>query len=238
MRLFIGNKNYSSWSLRPWLLMRHTGIAFDEVQLRLDFSEGSTFKSTVAGVSPAGKVPVLVEADGFAVWDTLAIAEYLAEKFPQHALWPLDRQRRARARSLSAEMHGGFTALRQHCPMNIEADLPEVGQRLLDEFPAVGSDLTRIGDMWREARVQSGGPFLFGDFSIADAYFAPVCSRIQTYGLPIAPEAPEVRDYVDLILGLPAMQAWRESACLEHDFIAEDEPYRDAPTAAGKAGRA
>ena len=129
MQLYIGNKNYSSWSMRPWVLLRHFGIPFDEVMVRFDsFDTGSQFKQTLAGKSPTGKVPLLVD-EGFAVWDTLAIAEYLAERFPQHALWPRDAQQRARARSLCAEMHSGFGALRSHCPMNIEAALPEVGAK-------------------------------------------------------------------------------------------------------------
>ena len=128
MKLYIGNKNYSSWSLRPWLLMRQADIAFDEVKLRLDFGDDSPFKRALRAVAPTGRVPVLVD-DGFAVWDTLAIAEYLAEKFPAKALWPAPVRERARARSLCAEMHAGFSALRNHLPMNIEASLPEVGAR-------------------------------------------------------------------------------------------------------------
>ena len=223
MQLYIGNKNYSSWSMRPWVLMTQAGIPFEEVYVRFDeMTPDSRFKRTVAQVSPAGRVPVLVD-DGFAVWDTLAIAEYLAEKFPDRLLWPRDARDRARARSLCAEMHGGFAALREHCSMNIEAALPEVGARLLAEQPGVRDDLARIVQMWSQALQASGGPLLFGSFSIADAYFAPVASRIRTYALPVP--AP-VAGYVERVLALPGVQAWVRDALDEHDFVAVDEPYR------------
>ena len=225
MQLYIGNKNYSSWSLRAWLLMTHAGIAFEEVPLRLSSEAGSPFKQALARITPAGRVPVLVD-DGFAVWDTLAIAEYLAEKFPDKHLWPVDAKARARARSLCAEMHGGFQALRNHCGMNIEADLADVGARLLRDEPDVRSELARIIEMWQRALADSGGPFLFGAFSIADAYFAPVGARITTYALPV-PE--EIGSYVSRVFALPAVRAWCEAARSEHDFIAEDEPYRTRP---------
>src|SRR5438067_3181139 len=138
MQLYIGNKNYSSWSLRPWLLMTQSGIAFDEIKLRLDVAPDSEFKRRLAAVTPAGRVPVLVD-DGFAVWDTLAIAEYLAERYPAKRLWPEAPRARARARSLCAEMHGGLSALRNHCGMNIEASLPEIGRKVLAEQPEVAS---------------------------------------------------------------------------------------------------
>ena len=222
MQLHIGNKNYSSWSMRPWVLMKHAGIAFDEVKLRLSFEQDSAFKRNLSDISPAGRVPVLVD-DGFAVWDTLAIAEYLAEKFPSKQLWPSDAKARARARCLCAEMHAGFDALRSHFTMNIEASLPEVGARLLREQPAAASDLSRIVQMWSQQIDQTGGPFLFGAFSIADAYFAPVCSRIQTYALPVP---PLVTAYVGRVFALPATQAWVEDAKAEKDFLDFDEPYR------------
>ena len=222
MQLYIGNKNYSSWSLRPWLLMRHAGIAFDELALRLSFEDGSPFKKALAVVAPSGKVPVLVD-DGFAVWDTLAIAEYLAEKFADKQLWPADVKARARARTLCAEMHSGFQALRNAFPMNIEADLPEVGARLLRDDAAVAADLARINAMWQQQLDEHGGPFLFGAFSIADAYFAPVVMRIRTYALPV-PAA--VAAYVGRIVALPAMQQWISAALAEHDFLPVDEPYR------------
>ena len=222
MQLYIGNKNYSSWSLRPWLLMTQAGIAFEEVPLRLSFEAGSPFKTALAVVAPSGKVPVLVD-EGFAVWDTLAIAEYLAEKFPEKSLWPAATKARARARSLCAEMHGGFQALRGGCPMNIEAELPEVGARLLRDEPGLVQDLARITAMWQRQFDETGGPFLFGAFTIVDAYFAPVVTRIRTYVLPVP---AVVAAYVDRIFALPAMQQWVAQARAEHDFLAFDEPYR------------
>lgn len=222
MQLYIANKNYSSWSLRPWLAMRQAEIPFEEIQLRLASEADSPFKQALTGIAPAGKVPVLVD-DGFAVWDTLAIAEYLAETFPDRGLWPADRRWRARARSLCAEMHAGFQALREHCPMNVEAELHEIGPRLVHKQPGVHADLARLVEMWQQCLTESGGPFLFGGFGLVDAYFAPVCSRIRTYGLPVPPDAAA---YVARVHELPAMQAWCEAARGEHDFIADDEPYR------------
>ena len=222
MQLWIGNKNYSSWSLRPWLLMQHTGIAFDEVRLRLSFTADSEFKRRIATVSPAGRVPVLVDGD-LSVWDTLAIAEYLAEAFPDKQLWPADRKARANARSMCAEMHSGFGALRSRCPMNIEASLPEVGARLMRDDAGLVADLARIDAMWAQALAASGGPFLFGKFTVADAYFAPVCARIRTYALPVTPAAAA---YVERVFALPALQRWVADALAEHDWLDEDEPYR------------
>jgi glutathione S-transferase len=224
LQLYIGNKNYSSWSMRPWVLLRELGIAFDEVLLRLDFSPGSIFHQRLSQVSPAGRVPVLVD-DGFAVWDTLAIAEYLHEKFPDAGVWPSAARERARARSLCAEMHAGFGALRQHCPMNIEASLPEVGRRLRNELPELRRDLERIDAMWREQLDRGDGPMLFGRFSAADAFYAPVCSRIATYALPVSETSAA---YVARVLALPAVRSWSEAALQERDFVEIDEPYRSA----------
>ena len=223
MQLYIGNRNYSSWSMRAWLVMTHFGIEFTERPLRLDWAAGSAFKSTLLALAPTGRVPLLIDDDGFAVWDSLAIIEYLAEAFPGKHLWPIDRRQRARARSLCAEMHSGFAALRNRCPMNIEASLPEVGARCRGEWTDVGADLRRIDAMWSEALEQSGGPFLFGAFSAADAFYAPVCSRIRTYALPLGAVASA---YVDRIHAVPAMQAWCAAARQENDFIEDDEPYR------------
>ena len=223
LELYIGNKNYSSWSLRPWLLMKQLGIAFTERKLRLDWAEGSAFKTTLLAIAPSGRVPLLVDDDGFAVWDSLAIAEYLAERCPDRPLWPADRLQRARARSLCAEMHSGFAALRERCPMNIEAALPEVGARAEREWPDVIADVRRIDAMWSEQLAASGGPFLFGAFGAADAFYAPVCTRFATYALPASAEA---RAYRDRVLALPAMREWSDAARAEHDFLAVDEPYR------------
>lgn len=226
LQLFIGNKNYSSWSMRPWVLMTQAGIPFDEVRVRFDsFDAGSDFKQAVGAVSPVGKVPVLVD-DGLAVWDTLAIAEYLAERFPDRHLWPADPAARARARSVCAEMHSGFTALRSHCGMNIEAALPEVGRIIWRDQAGVRADVARLETMWAELLAAHGGPMLFGAFGIADAFFAPVCSRLRTYALPVSATTAA---YVDRVLALPGVDAWVQQAKAEHDFIAMDEPYRAEP---------
>ena len=226
LQLYIGNKNYSSWSMRPWVLLTGAGIPFEEKMVRFDsFDAQSAFKSVVAAINPVGKVPVLVD-DGFAVWDTLAIAEYLAERFPEKHLWPADTKARARARSVCAEMHSGFTALRSHCSMNIEASLPEIGRILWRDQAGVRADIARLEAMWTGLLTEHSGPMLFGDFGIADAYFAPVCSRIRTYALPVS---PTVAAYVDRVHQLPAVQAWVQQALAEHDFIGFDEPYRSKP---------
>jgi len=220
MQLVIGNKNYSSWSMRPWVLMKQLGIPFEEVNLRLDLEEGSAFRQGVARYSPARTVPVLVD-EGIAVWDTLAITEYLAEKHP--AVWPAQRQHRARARSLAAEMHAGFGALRSHCPMNIEARLPDVGARIWAEQPAVQRDVARIEAAFADALAASGGPFLFGDFCAADAFYAPVCTRLLTYALPVS---DTTRDYLQRVVAAAGVAAWIRDALAEHDFSDFDEPYR------------
>ena len=222
MHLYIGNKNYSSWSLRPWLLMTQLGLDFSETRLRIDFAEGSSFKKTMLALAPTGRVPLLIDEE-FAVWDSLAIAEYLAERFPDKDVWPADRLLRARARSLCAEMHCGFGALRERCPMNIEASLPKVGERALREWPAVIADVRRIDEMWSGQLAESGGPFLFGAFGAVDAFYAPVCARIATYGLPVGASS---RAYVERLFALPAMQQWCEAARAEREFLLEDEPYR------------
>lgn len=224
-KLYIGNKNYSSWSMRPWVLLKQAGIPFEEVALRFDsFAANSQFKAAVQAVNPVGKVPVWVNGD-LAVWDTLAIAETLAEQFPDKALWPRDPRARARARSVCAEMHAGFTALRNHCPMNIEARLPEVGQLLWRDNPAVRAEVARLVDMWTALLDAHGGPMLFGDFSIADAYFSPVCMRLNTYALPLPAVA---QAYVDRVTALAGVQAWIADALAEQDFLDFEEPYRIA----------
>ena len=223
MQIYIGNKNYSSWSMRPWVLMTQADIAFDEVMIPFDgMEEDSPFRVALAKISPAGRVPVLVD-DGLTVWDTLAIAEYLAEKFPQHTLWPADGVSRARARSICAEMHAGFGALRNHFGMNIEAALPEIGAKVLREQPQVRDDVARIVQMWTELLGSHGGPLLFGHFTIADAFFAPVVMRFLTYAVPV-PAAIEA--YMARLLALPAVAAWRNAALAEQTFVPFDEPYR------------
>ena len=223
LKLYIGNKNYSSWSMRPWVLLTQAGIPFEEVMVGFDsFDAGSQFKQALAAITPVGKVPVLLDGD-LAVWDTLAIAEYLAERFPDKQLWPADAKARARARSICAEMHAGFTALRSHCGMNIEASLPEAGQLIWRDQAGVRADVARIVAMWTALLEDHGGPMLFGPFSIADAYFAPVCMRLLTYGLPVP---AEIGAYVDRVRALPGVQRWIEGALAEADFRDFEEPYR------------
>lgn len=216
LTLFIGNRNYSSWSLRPWLLMRQLGIPFEERKLAL-FSD--TFRREIAAVSPAGRVPVLV-ADGFPVWDSLAIAEFLADAYPGLGVWPGDAKARARARCVCAEMHAGFQALRGQMPVNIEARLPGLGWNT-----QVQADIDRIAAMWSALRSEhaAGGPFLFGRFSAADAFYAPVITRFDTYGIELDPVCEEYRRAVH---ALPAMREWVAGALEERTFLAEDEPYR------------
>ena len=223
LKLYVGNKNYSSWSMRPWVLLKEARIAFETVMVRFDsFAPESSFKHGIGAVSPAGRVPVLLDGE-FAIWDTLAIAEYVAEKFPDKSLWPADRLKRARARSVCAEMHAGFAALRNACPMNIEASLPDIGALAWRDKPAVRADLERIVEMWSGLLEAHGGPLLFGDFSIADAYFAPVCMRLATYGLPVP---AGINAYVERVRALPGVAAWIADALAERDFRDFEEPYR------------
>jgi glutathione S-transferase len=227
LKLYIGNKNYSSWSMRPWVLLKQAGIPFEEVMVRFDsFDANSTFKNTMASVSPTGKVPALVDtsvAGDLKIWDTLAIAEYAAEQFPHKNLWPKDKAARAIARSVCAEMHAGFTGLRSNCAMNIEASLPEIGQLVWRDKPAVQADVGRIVEMWSGLLNTYQGPMLFGEFSVADAYFAPVCMRFNTYQLPLP---AHVAAYVARVTALPSVQKWIQEALLEKDFVVMDEPYR------------
>jgi glutathione S-transferase len=223
LKLYIGNKNYSSWSMRPWVLLTQAGIGFEEVMVRFDsFDAGSQFKQTLASVSPTATVPVLADGD-LLIWDTLAIAEYLAEQYPDQQLWPQPVAQRARARSVCAEMHAGFAALRTHCPQNIEAALPDVGQLLWRDKPALRSDVARLVALWSELLQAHGGPLLFGRFTIADAYFAPVCMRLKTYALPLP---PTIAAYVEQVAALPGVRAWVRQALAEHDFRDFEEPYR------------
>ena len=223
LKLYIGNKNYSSWSMRPWVLLKQSGIPFEEVMVRFDsFEAGSEFKKMLGPVNPVGKVPVLVD-DGFAVWDTLAIAEYVAETYLHKNLWPADAKARARARSVCAEMHSGFGGLRSNCPMNIEAALSDIGQLVWRDKPAVRADVTRLIAMWGTLLQEHGGPMLFGNFSVADAYFAPVCMRLKTYALPVP---ADISAYVERVCALPGVKAWIDGALAEKDFLDFEEPYR------------
>jgi len=218
MKLVIGNKNYSSWSLRPWLLIKHLGLPFEEEKLSFT---SPTFKSRALALSPAGRVPVLVDGD-IVVWDSLAIIEYVAERFPDRGVWPLEPAARARARSICAEMHSSFTALRNRLGMNCELHVP---MPVLDL--ATRKDIARICDIWADcAHFAPDGPFLFGAFSAADAYFAPVVLRFLGYDVAV-PEA--ARLYMATMEALPALKEWVAEARTEHDFYAADEPYRDHP---------
>jgi glutathione S-transferase len=219
MKLVIGNKNYSSWSLRPWLLMRHAGIPFEEQHL--SFSD-SQWRAKARAISPAGRVPVLIDAD-LVIWDSLAIAQHLDERFPERKLWPQQRAARAMARSVCAEMHAGFTQLRTWMPMNVTARLPGFGWNR-----DVQKDIERISRIFIDSRRDhgAGGPFLFGEFSIVDAFFSPVIWRFNTY----QPALPgEIGAYMQTMLALPAMRQWYEDAAAENEFVDEDEPYRSAP---------
>ncbi|HEY0293919.1 MAG TPA: glutathione S-transferase family protein [Bordetella sp.] len=215
LTLITANKNYSSWSLRAWLALRVAGIAFKEKRLALFTDE---FARQLGGVTPAGLVPVLLDGN-FAIWDSLAICEYVAERHPEARLWPSDPRARARARSLAAQMHSGFAQLRRVLPMNIEAHLPGI------DVSDAQQDISSVQAIWHDTRAEfgRGGPFLFGQFSITDAFYAPVVSRFVTYG--IAAAGP-VHDYMDAILALPAMQEWTREARAEAIFVPDDEPYR------------
>ena len=221
LTLVIGNKNYSSWSMRPWVLLKQLGIAFEEKKLRFHSSE---WDAEIERWSPSRLVPVLWRGDQ-SVWDTLAIAEALHEWFPEKGVWPKDERARAFARSASAEMHSGFRDLRANMPVNIRASHPGKGMN-----PAVQADIDRIEKLWSEARKRfgSGGPFLFGTFSAADAMFAPVATRFGTYGVKVSPESTR---YCEAVLAAAGVRAWIDAALQEKEFVAEDEPYAAAPAA-------
>ncbi len=214
LTLYLGNKNYSSWSLRPWLVLKRTTVAFDEVVIPL---YQPTSRETVLKYSPSGRLPALRHGD-VTVWDSLAICEYLAESFPNFELWPKDPAARAVARAVSAEMHSGFQALRAQLPMNMRSSFP--GR---DVTPEAQTDINRVMAMWRDCRTRFGegqGDFLFGQFSIADAMFAPVVSRFRTYRIDLEREA-EV--YCNVVNALPAMQEWIAAAKNEPMIVEQFE---------------
>ncbi|NJN58769.1 MAG: glutathione S-transferase family protein [Leptolyngbyaceae cyanobacterium SL_5_9] len=212
LTLVIGNKNYSSWSLRPWLAMKQAKLEFAEVRIPLDTPET---QARILQYSSAGRVPVLIHND-LTVWDSLAIGEYLAEQFPGH-WWPKERKARALARSVSAEMHSGFSNLRQHMPMDCRARLPGQGRA-----PGVQTDIDRVVEIWRTCRQQFGaeGDFLFGQFTFADAMYAPVVSRFVTYEVELGGIA---KAYADSIWSLPAMQEWVTAAAAESEYLTESK---------------
>jgi glutathione S-transferase len=213
LHLIIANKAYSSWSMRPWLAMTVNKLDFRETVICLG-QDATT--AEIKKYSPAGKVPVLKHGD-VTVWDSLAILDYLAEAFYDRAWWPGDPQARAHARSISAEMHSGFMTLRANMPMNVRKSHPGKGRA-----PGIENDFARIQEIWRDARARfgTGGPFLFGAFSIADAMYAPVVTRFKTYGVDLDPVS---RAYSDAILALPAMQSWYAGAHREPWIIAKYE---------------
>ena len=232
LELFIGNKNYSSWSMRSGVLMRASGLKFKETLIHFDgFDDGSEFKQTVALYSPTGTVPFLIDhmaktTNGpLVIWDTLAIAEYIAE-FAAVPLWPENPAHRARMRSICAEMHSGFGALRGKCPMNIGPDLTETGKLLWRDTPAMRQDVARIEQMWQDALDMTGGPFLGREFGIADAVYAPIVMRLDYYGLPVSENS---RAYMDRVIAHPAVAAWIAEALDEAVFIDFEEPYRLEP---------
>src|SRR6202049_4935701 len=206
LKLVIGNKNYSSWSMRPWLALRANNIAFDEVLIPL--YTGDADKKRILSFTPSGKVPALIDGD-VTIWDSLAIIEYLAERFPEIQLWPEDRARRAHARSISAEMHSGFAALRNECGMNLHRPV-----RAITLSADARANIARIQQIWIECRELYGkfGPFLFGSFGGADAMFAPVVHRFRTYALEVESDA---QAYMDAMMSLPAFQEWTRAGLAE-----------------------
>jgi glutathione S-transferase len=210
LTLVIGNRNYSSWSLRPWLLMKHLGVDFTELRIALDMTDTPEL---VKQHSPTRKVPVLIDGP-VTVWDSLAICEYVSEKFLEGRGWPADSGARARARSMAAEMHSGFNELRSQWPMNIRE------QRKMPLNAGLQKDIARLEASWGDALQRSGGPFLFGEFCIADAMYAPVVLRFNSY-LPDV--LPLTETYMQTLLELPALKAWMEAGSAEREVIKEDE---------------
>jgi len=213
MKLVIGNKNYSSWSLRPWLALKMAGTAFDEVRIALDQPDT---KSKILRYSPTGKVPCLVDGD-LTVWDSLAICEYVNETHAKGRMWPADRAARATARAATAEMHSGFAALRTYLSMDIRARKPARGAEA-QRLAGVQADIARIVALWTAALDASGGPMLFGEFCIADAFYAPVVTRFVTYGVALP---PLLQAYSQRVLALPPMQAWVAAAQAEVEELTD-----------------
>jgi glutathione S-transferase len=211
--IYIANKNYSSWSLRGWLMLKQTGVAFSEVLIPL---REPTTRAEILRYSPSGRVPALRHG-GFTVWDSLAIGEYLAEAFPEKRLWPEDEEARAVARAVSAEMHSGFAALRSHLPMNMRSSFPNRGVT-----PEAQADINRITALWRDCRKRfgEGGAFLFGRLTIADAMYAPIVSRFRTYKIDVDDEAQR---YGEAVWALPALQEWLAAARNEPMIIEDSE---------------
>ena len=212
LRLVIGNKNYSSWSMRPWLALRASGIPFEETVVPL--YTGTSDKQRILDVSRAGKVPILVDGD-VTIWDSLAIIEYLAERFPEKWLWPEAAAQRAHARSISAEMHSGFAALRNECGMNLHRPI-----RAIDLSDDAKANIARVQEIWRECLTRYGGPFLFGAFTAADAMYAPVVHRFRTYAVAVTAESER---YMNAMMALPAFQEWTREGLAETLIIEKFE---------------
>jgi glutathione S-transferase len=213
LKLAIGNKNYSSWSMRPWLALRANDIPFVETVIPL-YTDNPADKERILSFSRAGKVPVLVDGD-ITVWDSLAIIEYVAERFPEKKLWPDDAAARAHARSVCAEMHSGFMALRNECGMNLHRPV-----RAVTLSADARANVARIEEIWRECLARYGGPFLFGRFGAADAMYAPVVHRFRTYAIEVS---QQTRAYMDTMMALPAFQEWTRDGIAETMLIARFE---------------
>jgi glutathione S-transferase len=209
--LVIGNKNYSSWSLRAWLALKTAGVEFEERRIALDRPQT---KTEILQHSPSGKVPCLVDGS-LVVWDSLAICETANERYAAGSLWPVDPEARAHARAVTAEMHSGFVALRTHMPMDIRSSKPDVGAAAQGRSD-VAADIQRIRTIWADCLTRSGGPLLYGAFSIADAFYAPVATRFRTYGVALE---PPLAAYVSAVFALPAMQQWIAAAGAETEVI-------------------
>lgn len=223
MKLYIGNKTYSSWSMRPWVLLRACGIDFEEILVPFDgFDAHHEFKKTMAGLHASATVPALA-AEGTLIGDSLAIADYLYEAYPEAGIWPEERLARAKAREVAAIMHSGFSDLRTHCLMNIGVDLADVGKRLYAEHKGLRDDMARLETLFAP---YLGEGYLFGDFTAADAFYAPVMTRIQTYGLPVS---KALAAYQARVLSHEAVQSWYKDALAEDVFLDFEEPYRTAP---------
>jgi glutathione S-transferase len=213
LHLTIGNKNYSSWSFRPWFALKVAAIPFEETVIPI-YAPGS--KEKFLARSPAGKVPILQDGDA-TIWESLAILEYVAEKFPDAALWPRQAAARAHARAIASEMHAGFLPLRRQCPMNMWRPMKKLGLS-----PETAANVARIDAMWSDCRARfgHGGPFLFGRFGAADAMYAPVVSRFHTYGVEVSPASGA---YMRAVMALPAWQEWYTAALKEEWVLEEDE---------------
>lgn len=221
--LYIGNKNYSSWSMRAWIVMKHFDIEFNERLVRFDsFDDNSIFKKTILPLNPLGTVPILVD-DDLVITDSLAICEYLADKHPTLSLWPNQTRLKAKARCVTAQMHSGYPQIRRYLPMNIEAKFAELGQIILRDHRQVKQEVAFFDRYISSMLDKSVGAYLFGDFTIADAFYAPMCIRLKNFDITMS---PQVADYIDVIWQTKGIKEWVDDALNENDFIAMDEPYR------------